>query len=429
MGQTIGIAIGAGFAALMLLIIFIKSNLVICPPNQVLIISGRRRKLPDGTEIGYRIIRGGRGFKLPIIESVSRLPLNTIPVEIKISRALCDGIIPINIEGRANVKIAGSEKDGLLNAIERFLGKNLNEIAQIAKETIEGSLRGVLATMTPERANSERLRLAEIVAQQGSVDLRKLGLVLDFVKIQNISDDEGYLQAIGRKKSAEVVRDARIAEATAEAEARTVAAEQKRIGNVAEAEAEMLIADAEHRLRVHRAELAAETNRAEQRAKVAGDVARVQEEQALEAARVELNRSRYEADTIAPAEAEKAAAELKARGEAAKILENGRATAEAVQLMQAQWQNGNTRELFLIQMLPDLLNMVTKVVAENLRIEKLTVVDSGNGNGLPQHVKSLTGSAIAILEQLKNATGLDVPAIFQTAAEKNNGNKFPKQFP
>ncbi len=429
MAQTIGIAIGIGAMALMLLIIFVKANLVICPPNQVLIISGRRRKLPDGTEIGYRIIRGGRGFKLPIIESVSRLPLNTIPIEIRIQRALCDGIIPINIEGRANIKIAGNEKDGLMNAIERFLGKNLNEIAQVAKETIEGSLRGVLATVKPEEANAERLQLAEHVAQQVSSDLRKLGLMLDFVRIQNISDDQGYLEAIGRKRSAEVVKNARIAEATAEADARVVAAEQKRKGSVAEAEAEVLIADAENRLRVHRADLAAETNRAEQRARVAGDITRVEEEQRLENVRIELNRKRHEADTVIPAEAEKLAAELKARGQAAKILENGRATAEAVQLMQNQWDNGNTRELFLIQMLPELVNMVTKVVADNLHIEKLTVLDSGNGNGISQHVRSVTGAAVAILEQVKAATGLDVPAILQNAADKNNGGKFPKQFP
>jgi flotillin len=174
MAQTLGIAIGTGAIALMLFIIFIKSNLVICPPNEVLIISGRRRKLPDGSEIGYRLIRGGRGFKIPIIESIRRLPLNTIPIEIKITRALSQGIIPINIEGRANIKIAGSEKDGLSNAIERFLGKNLNEIAQVAKETIEGSLRGVLATVTPEDANARRLEIAEQVAQQASTDLLKL---------------------------------------------------------------------------------------------------------------------------------------------------------------------------------------------------------------------------------------------------------------
>ena len=429
MSQVIGLGIGIGAIAIMLTIVFIKANLVICQPNEVLIISGRRRKLPDGTKIGYRIIKGGRGFKVPIIESVKRLPLTNMPIEIKINKALSKGIIPINVDGRANVKIAGNQKEGLSNAIERFLGKNLNEIALVAKETIEGSLRGVLATVTPEEANSQRLNLAEQVAQQARDDLHKLGLVLDFVKIQNISDDQGYLEAIGRKENAEVVKNARIAEATAEAEARMVAAEQKRKGSVSEANAEMDITEAQNKLSVHRANLEAETNRAEQRAKVAGDIARMEEQQRLEEDRVKLNRKKYEAEVVVPAEAEKKASEMKARGEAAKILEDGKATAEAVELMQAQWANGNTRELFLIQMLPELLDKVTRVVADNLHIDKLTVLDSGNGNGLPTHVKNLTGSVVAILEQLKNATGLDLPGLLQNAGNKNktNSSKIPKE--
>ena len=429
MSQLIGIGIALGLVFIMLLIVFIKANLVICQPNEVLIISGRRRKLPDGTYVGYRVIKGGRGFKIPIIESVKRLPLNNMPIEINIKKTLAAGIIPINVDGRANVKIAGSEEDGLSNAIERFLGKNLNEIAQVAKETIEGSLRGVLATVTPEEANAQRLELAERVAEQARQDLRKLGLVLDFLRIQNISDDQGYLEAIGRKKNAEVVKNARIAEATAEAEARVVAAEEKRKGSVAEAEAEMEIVEAENKLNVHRAKLAAESNRADQRARVAGDIARVEEEQRLEEARVELNRKKHEADVVVPAQAEKAALELKAKGEAARILEDGKATADAVKLMQAQWQDGKTRELFLIQMLPELLDKVTKVVADNLHIEKLTVLDSGNGNGLPNHVKNLTGSAITLIEQLKNATGLDLPALLQNAAggKPKNGSELPRE--
>jgi flotillin len=426
MSQLIGVLIGTGLALFMLIIIFIKANLIICQPNEVLIISGRRRKLADGTQIGYRVIKGGRSFKIPIIESVSRIPLNNMPIEIRIQKALCKGIIPINIDGRANVKIAGNEKDGILNAIERFLGKNLNEISQVAKETIEGSLRGVLATVTPEDANSQRTRLAEQVAEQARKDLLKLGLVLDFFKIQNISDDHSYLEAIVRKENAKVQKDAVIAEATAEA--RTVSAEQKRKGSVAEAEADIVITEAQNKLSVHRSELAVKSNQAEERAKVAGHIARVEEEQKLEANRIELNRKKLEADEVIPAEAKRKAAELKAKGEASKILEEGKATAEAIRLMQAQWKEGNTRELFLIQMLPDLVDKVTRVISDNLHIEKLTVLDSGNGQGIPSHVKNLTNSAITIIEQIKNATGLDLPGILQDATKsKVNGSEIPKE--
>lgn len=429
MSQIIGIGIALGLVFIMLLIIFIKANLVICQPNEILIISGRRRKLPDGSTVGYRVIKGGRGFKIPIVESIKRLSLNTMPIEINIKKALSKGIIPINVDGRANVKIAGNEEEGLGNAIERFLGKNLNDIALVAKETIEGSLRGVLATVTPEEANSKRLEIADLVAEQARKDLLKIGLVLDFVKIQTISDDQGYLEAIGRKKNAEVMKNAQIAEATAEAEARVVAAEQKRKGSVAETEADMIIVAAQNKLNVHKANLAAESNRAEEQAKVAGEIARVEEERRLEENRIELNRKKYQADVIVPAEAEKKAKELLAIGEAARILEDGKATAEAIKKMQAEWRDGSTRDLFLIQLLPELLDKVTRVVADNLHIEKLTVLDSGDGNGIPTHIKNLTGSAVTILEQLKNTTGLDLPGLLQGFAEskKKNGSELPKE--
>jgi len=349
LGLWIGIAVISG----LIFLAFIKANLRICHPNEILVFG---------------------------------CPLTTIPIDVELSGALCNGIIPINIQAMANVKIAGNEEEGFSNASERFLGKNIDEISRIAKENIEGSLRGVLATLTPEEANSKRLEFAERVAHEARNDLKRLGLVLDTLKIKHISDNEGYLDAIGRGKNAEVRRDAKIAEANAEAEARLVAAEAKKRGSVAEVEA---------------------------KAKVAYDIARVEEEQKLEEQRVEMNKRKYEADVIIPAQAEKEAKELKAAGEAARIVEDGKATAEAVRLMRQEWEKEDTRELFLIQQLPDILDKVTRVVSDNLSIDKITIVDSGNGHGIPAYVRGVTGSIVAIFEQIKNATGLDIPGILQ----------------
>ncbi len=416
----IGIWIGIIVIAILIILAFIKANLNICHPNEILVFSGRKRKLKDGTEIGYRVIKGGRGLKIPILESVTRMPLTTIPIDIELTGALTNGLIPVNIEAMANIKIAGSEDEGLFNALERFLGKNLNDISQIAKENLEGSLRGVLATLSPEEANNNRLEFAEKVARQARGDLSRLGLVLDTFKIKHLSDNEGYLDAIGRKKNAEVRRDAEIAEANAQAESRKVAAEAKRIGNVAEAEANITILQAENKLRVKRAHLDAEAQRVEAKAKVAGGIARVEEEQKLETQRVTTNQSKYEADVIVPARAEKEAMELKAIGAAASIVENGKATAEAVNLMRREWEKEDTRELFLIQQLPDILDKVTSVVSENLAIDKVTILDSGNGQGMPAYVRGVAGSIVAIFEQIKNATGLDIPEILQ-ARDKTFG--------
>ena len=412
-GIWIGIAILAGLVVLA----FIKANLRICHPNEILVFSGRKRKLEDGTAVGYRVIKGGRGLKIPIIESVTRLPLTTIPIDLELTGALSKGVIPIDIQAMANVKIAGSEEEGLSNALERFLGKNVTDISQVAKENIEGSLRGVLASLTPEDANSNRLEFAEKVGEQARSDLKRLGLVLDTFKIKHISDAQGYLEAIGRRKNAEVRRDARITEANAEAEARLVAAEAKKKGSVAEAEADVTIVEAENRLRVKKADLAALANQAESKAKVAGDIARIEEEQKLEEQRVKMHESKYEAEIVVPARAEKEAQELKAIGEAARIAEDGKATAEAIRVLREQWEKEDTRELFLIQQLPDILDKVTKVVADNLSIDKVTIVDSGDGRGMPAYVKGVTGSIVAIFEQIKNATGLDIPEILRTRAK------------
>jgi flotillin len=409
----LGIWIGLAVLAVLIILAFIKANLRICHPNEILVFSGRKRKLKDGAVVGYRVIKGGRGLKIPIIESVTRLPLTTIPIDMELSGALTSGIIPINIQAMANVKIAGSEEEGLSNALERFLGRNITDITQIARENLEGSLRGVLATLTPEEANNNRLEFAEKVAQQSRSDLRNLGLVLDTFKIKHISDNEGYLEAIGRKKNAEVRRDAKIVEANAEAEAMLVAAEAKKKGRVAEHEADVTIVEAENKLRVKRADLAAEAHRFEAKAKVAGEITRIEEEQKLEEQRVEMNKHKYEADVVVPARAEKDAMELKAMGKAANIIEDGKAMAEAVRSMRQEWEKEDTRELFLIQQLPDILDKVTRVVAENLSIDKVTVVDSGNGNGVPAYVHGVTGSIVSIFEQIKNATGLDIPEILQ----------------
>jgi flotillin len=413
-----GIAIPL-FLLILIIWAFVKANLEICHPNEILIFSGRKRRLKDGTEVGYRIIKGGRGLKVPIIESVSRMSLTTIPIDLELKGALTNGIIPINIQAMANVKIAGSEEEGLYNALERFLGKKVSDISQIAKENLEGSLRGVLATLTPEEANSNRLEFAEEVKQQAKSDLYNLGLVLDTFKIKHISDEQDYLNAIGRKKNAEVRRDAKIVEANAEAESRLVAAEAKKRGNVAEHEADISIVEAENKLRIRKADLSAEAYRVESRAKVAGEIARVEENKNLENLRIKMNRSKYEADVVVPARAEKEAMELHARGNAASIVEDGKATAEAVRLMRQEWEKEDTRELFLIQQLPEILDKVTSVISENLSIDKVTVVDSGDGRGIPSYVRGVTGSIVAIFEQIKNATGLDITEILRTRGKSS----------
>ncbi len=417
--QLVGIGIGVGSFAILLLVTFLKTNVILCQPNELLIVAGRQRRQKDGTEVGYRVIRGGRGFKMPILESVARLPLTTIPLSIRVEKAMCAGMIPVTVEGRANVKLAGRPEQGMDAAIERFLGKGPDAVTKTAQQAIEGVLRGVIATASPDAANTNRLDLARRVTEQARIDLSGLGIVLDFFQIQDLSDEQGYLEAIGRKRNAEVLRDAQVAESRADAEARAVSADQKKVARDAEIRAEVAILAEEHQLEVRRAELEAKTNQARSRAAAAGEIARTEEEIVLERSRAELCERRQEADTVIPARAQREAKRLAAEGSAARILEDGRATAEAIERMRSQWPDGDTRDLFLIQLLPTLLDKVTRVVSENLRIDKLTILDGGDGQGLPNYVKNLTNGAIVMLEQMKNATGIDLASLGSASKSKS----------
>jgi len=409
--DTIGVLIAVGAILVAIILTFIKVNLVIAPPNELLIFSGKKRRLKDGTIVGYRVIKGGRGLKIPIVESVSRMSLNIIPLDMGLIGTLTKGLIPLDIDVSANVKIAGTETEGITSAIERFLGRNVTDISQVAKHTIEGSLRGVLSTLTPEEANENRIDFAAKVSDEAQKDLKKLGLVLDTFKINKISDGTGYLENIGRKRSAEVRRDALISESESEAEARVVAAEAKRKGSVAEHESDIAVIEAENKLRIKKAQLATDVNSAESKALVASEISKITEETKLEDARIKRNQKKYEAETIIPARAQKEASLLLAKGEAAQIVEDGKAMAEAIKVLREEWEKEETRELYLIQQLPYIIDKVTSVIKDNLQIDKVTILDGGDGNGIPSYVKGITGATSAFFEGIKSATGLDITEI------------------
>ena len=167
--------LGAVLAGVVLVILTtVRSLIIICPPNRVAVISGRSRQLSDGRTVGYRAIRGGRTLRVPLLERVSWMELNTIPIEVSVMNAYSKGAIPLHVQGIANVKVSSVE--GLLqNSVERFLEVPQSEIAAIAKETLEANLRGVLATLTPEEVNEDRLKFAQTLIEEADDDIKTLG--------------------------------------------------------------------------------------------------------------------------------------------------------------------------------------------------------------------------------------------------------------
>jgi flotillin len=405
-----GLILGAVLAGVVLVIIAtIKSLIIICPPNRVAVISGRSRQLSDGRTVGYRAIRGGRTLRVPLLERVSWMELNTIPIEVSVQNAYSKGAIPLHVQGIANVKVSSIE--GLLqNSVERFLDVDQDHIAGIAKETLEANLRGVLATLTPEEVNEDRLKFAQTLIEEADDDIKTLGLELDVLKIQNVTDEVGYLNSVGRRQTAEVLKEARVAEAMRKAEAEESEAQARQRAEIATAHADLQIVEQQNALRVRQAELEAIAGAAEAEAKVAGEKAKVVAEQQLEAERVELETRRLEAYVIAPARADLEAKQLSAQADAAKIIEEGNAQIEVFRRLVEQYQAAgpDAQRVFVLRMLPDLMDKIVSVVAA-VDIDKVSIIDSGGqGTGIPGFMGQLPAAVIGLTEQIENATGVDL---------------------
>jgi len=400
-------------AALFAVALAVKSLIIICPPNRVAVVSGRTRVLSDGRKVGYRVIKGGRTLRIPLVEKVDYMDLNTIPIEVSVTNAYSKGAIPLDVQGVANIKVASRE--GVLeNSVERFLGRPPDYIQQIAKENLEANLRGVLATLTPEEVNEDRLKFAQTLIDEADDDIKTLGLELDVLKIQNVTDQVGYLEAVGRRRTANVLREARETEAGQTAEAEEAEADARKRAELARVNADLAIAEEQNKLRVRNAELAAEGMASENRAEVASEQARVEAEKLLETERIELQKRRLEADVVAPARAKREAMELEARGHAATIVEDGNANIAVFERMAQQYTAAgpDARDIVLLHLLPDLVAQITDTVGA-IEIDKVTVIDSGTGpsgssGGVAGVAAQMPAAVVSVVEQIENATGVNL---------------------
>jgi len=404
--------------AIALVLISVRSFIVICPPNLVAVISGRSKE----GESGYRVLRGGRTLRIPLLEKVDWMELNTIAIDVAVQNAYSKGAIPLSVQAVGDVKV--SSREGVLdNAIERFLGRPTEYVQKIAKETLEANLRGVLATLTPEEVNEDRLKFAQTLIDEADDDMRTLGLDLDVMKIQNVTDEVDYLDSVGRRRTAQIIKEARVAEAERQTEAEEAEAEARRRAEIAKVNANLEIVERTNALRVREAELEALAIAKEREAEVAGEKAKAVAEQSLETERIELQKRRLDADVITPARAEKEAKELRAKGEAAKIIEDGAAQIEVFRRLIEQYQAAgeDAQSIFVLNMLPELLGQIVDTV-KGVAIDKVTVIDSGNGSqGIADVMSQLPAAVIKLTEQIETATGINILsglAVRQPAATK-----------
>ncbi len=394
--------------AVAVLLLSVKSLVVICQPSEVVIFSGPPKR--EGARVGYRAVRGGRGLRIPMFEIVSRLDVSNMSVEVAVRGAYTREGVPLNVQGVANLKIDG-DAPGLDNAVERLLGKSRDEIAKMGRETLEGNLRGVLARLTPEQVNEDKESFARELIEEAEADLGRLGLLLDTLKIQTVADEVGYLDSIGRKQGAVLIRRSRIAEAERQSEAVVQSAMNMQRTRVAQIAAETEINIATANRRIVKATSSRPAVVAQERSAIESQIARAEAEVGVQKARIEQVRVQLEADLVAPARAYRLQMEAQAQADTAAIRESGMATAEGLKQLAERWREAgdSAREIFLLEKLRTLVGIMVGTV-KNARVDQITFVGSGGDAGTP-----MAGKVASLMEQLR-ASGIDVPELLSSAS-------------
>jgi flotillin len=387
----------------------VRRLLYVSAPNEALVFAGRSRRVAD-RELGYYIIRGGRAFRFPLLERVYKLDVTMFAIDVSVQAAYSKGGIPLNVVGVANFKVAG-EEPLVNNAVERFLGRSRQDIMRIARETLEGNLRGVLSQLTPEQVNEDKVRFAQTLIEEAEHDMARMGLALDTLKIQNVSDDVGYLQSTGRMRGAVVRQGAAIAEAKAQADAAVQKATNTSSAETAKIDADLEIARQQYKKRIADATTKRAAMIAESEGQVTAEIAQVKAEIQRQGARALQVQRQLDADVVQPAEAERKAAEEAARGQASFLIEKGKAQASALHAMVEQYKKAGAgaREVLVLQKLLPFVDAISGA-QRKLAVRKVTFVPQTSG-GSSGGSGDWAGRAIVNAEQLRAATGVDLAAI------------------
>ena len=437
-------------------------------PNEVLVISGRGegRRDPEAGAMksNFRIVTGGRSFVWPVLERVDNLSLEIITIDVTTPDVPSIQGVPVTVDGVAQVKI-GSYENSIRTAAIQFLSKSNEEIRHIAHETLAGHLRAILGTLTVEQLYRDREAFAQKVQEVSGDDMASMGLEIVSFVIKDISDEEGYLEALGRPRIAQVKRDAAIGEAEAARDATIESARARQEGESAKLEAETRIAESRKDFEVQQAAYQAQSNRQKAEADLAYglqenitnqtvkaeevQVEVVNKKKQIEVQQQEALRKEQELDAMVrkPAEADRfkiqtlaeaaqfrlqaeasgeaeairlrgdaEADAAKARGlaEAEVIRQQGLAEAEATRQKADAWKEYT--QAAILQQLLDRLPEIAAAVSEPLsKTERIVVIGGGGDNGSGSGAAKVTQDVTTIIAQLPAAiealTGIDLIAV------------------
>lgn len=312
------VAIGLAVAAFAGFVVFAR-NYRRCPPNKVLVVFGRKRKEPiekDGRTTtqtkGYRLITGGAAFVYPLFEEYKEISLETFSIDSNVSDTPNVSGVLVDVDATANIKVS-SKPELLALAVERMLGKTTPEIHGMLKTTLDGLLRQIVGTLTVEEIVTDREALAQKVLSGASAELNKLGFEIDVFVVNKIGDKVGYIEAMGKKRTAEVKRDATIAEAEASRDATIKSSEAKQKAEAVRLGADRQIAESQRDLDLKKAEFKKSTEAADAEAAMARALKTAEVDKDLRKRKVEAEESETEARIkLAEKEAARVEQELQA---------------------------------------------------------------------------------------------------------------------
>jgi len=446
-GMEAGIIVLISAVVLILFMLFVTivTRYKKCPSDKIMVIYGKVGNNADGTSRTSKCIHGGAALVWPVIQSYEYLDLTPLSISVDLKSALSRQNIRVDVPSSFTVGIS-TEPGIMQNAAERLLGLRMTEIQELAKDIIFGQLRLVIATMDIEEINTDRDKFLDAVSGNVETELKKIGLRLINVNVTDINDESGYIAALGKEAAAKAINDAKVSVAEADRNGAIGAANAEMEQRIRVSKSNSDAIEGENKAKVQIA--ASEAYRREQEAESlrrATAAENIQAAMALEEsyaaqrkaeeARAALEKARQEADVIVKAEIKKKEIELQAEAKAEEIRRHARGEADAT-LMRMQAEADGLREILTKQaegfaelvkaaggesddavkmMIADKLAELERIQVDaikNLKIDKITVWDSGKGaDGKTTTANFVSGlmQSVPPLKEVFDMSGMELP--------------------
>jgi len=449
------------------MIVYMASRYKRCPSDKILVVYGK-----VGSGRSARCIHGGGSMVWPIIQDYAFLSLTPMTIGIPLKNALSMQNIRIDVPSTFTVGVS-IDPAIMTNAAERLLHLGSKEIEQMAGEIIFGQLRLTVASLTIEQINQDRESFLEAIRKNVEPELNKVGLYLINVNITDITDESTYIQSIGKKAAAEAINRAKVdvaeqeksgaigeAEATREKEIRVAE-------NRAESEKGRKKAEADQRIYVHGQEAEAVAGENTAKARIAavnadlaireaeamqrGEVARRQAQAEVQKAEYLAEQERLNAAEVVKVEIQRRKIEIAADAEAERSRRTARGRADATlaeyeaeargirQLLDSKASGyrslvdscgGDARAAATLLMVEKLEQIVEKQVEaiSKLKIDRITVWDSGSGSGSGSSTANFVSSLIKSLpplQEVASMAGVELPSFLGSMAKEAQGAENP----